>query len=478
MLEQPGVIDALNTYRTVNASLVGSLGGYAAEWTIPIVSGHTIREYRWGDRVIVTREVTSGLSGNTTMWAFSLKPGEEGTVLYNVTASYTVANVTNGPGSSATQRLFGDSPDDSAHLHWNSATMRYWAYSYATGEELWKSEDFDMQGSGWGGEDYHNHYTGTSSTTGRTVGPNRYQTGVSGRVYCYNATHGVIWIYKAADPYTEFQWSDNWWLGTPFATSWDNNKIYFGTLEHSPNQPLPRGGPFICLNATTGEVVWRINGMFRENAWGGQPLLGSGVILTGDTYDQQTYCIGKGPTATTVTAPYEHVTLGSTAIVRGTVMDISPGVSITRVKLRFPYGVPAVSDESMSDWMLYVYKNFARPADAVGVDVTVSVLDSSGSVVESGQVTSDAAGMFSYEFVPEDAGEYSVVASFAGSGSYYGSFAVSHVFAVEEAPAATPTPTPTPVPMSEAYFVPAITGIIVAIVIVGVLLALLLLRKR
>jgi hypothetical protein len=482
----PGVFDALNVYRTVNVSSYGSLGGFTANYTIPDCPG-SVREYRWGDRIIGTYEssYTTNDGGNTTAWAFSLTPESDGKTLpliYNTTVTgYKIANVTDGPSTSFSWRLFGDSAYDSAHVHANSITMRYWAYSYGTGEELWKSEDFNLTG-GWGGETYQDHFSGTSSTTGRQVGYNRYQTGIGGRVYCYNATHGVIWVYTAKDPYTEFQWSDAWWLGTPFATMvgphGQPDKIYFGTLEHSPNQPLPRGGPFICLNATTGEVIWRINGMFRQTGWGGQPLMEAGIILTQDSYDERTYCIGKGPTSTTVTAPDEHVPSGSAAIIRGTVMDISPGCSATQIKLRFPYGVPAVSDESMSDWMLYVYKDFTRPADAVGVNVVITVLDSSNNVVETGQVTSDANGVFSYDFVPDKAGEYSAVASYAGSNSYYGSFAVSNAFAVEEAPAATPTPEPTPVPMSEAYFVPAIVGIIVAIIIVGLLLALLLLRKH
>jgi hypothetical protein len=407
------------------------------------------------------------------MWAFSLEPGKEGTLLYNTDESYELADVEDGPSASVSQRLFGDSPGDSSHLHWNSATMRYWAYSYGTGEELWKSDDFDMEG-GYGGEMYLNHYAGTSSTTGRTVQPNRYQTGVSGIVYCYNATNGLIWTYHATDPYSEILWANDWWQGTPFAIE---DKIYFGHLEHSPIDPLPRGAPFICLNATTGEEIWRVDGMYRQSAWGGQPLIGSGVILTQDTYDQRTWCVGKGPTDTTVTAPDVVVPNGATAIIRGTVMDISPACSDIKLQLRFPYGVPAVSEESMSEWMLHVYKQFERPADAVGVNVTLTVFDSDNQVYDTALVTSDVSGCFSYAFATEDAGEYSVKASFAGSNSYYGSFAVSNPFVVEEAPEPTPSPTPTPESVADAYFVPAVAGIIVALVVVGAVLVLLL-RKR
>jgi len=451
MLEQPDVMETLARERSVNATEIG----WTDEWSIPDdLPGSTS-------------------AGETTMWAFSLEPGDEGELLYKTEASYELSDVEDGPSSSISQRLFGDSPSDSSHLHWNGDTLRYWAYSYGTGEELWKSDDFDMEG-GFGGEHYLNQYTGTSSTTGRTVQPNRYQTGVSGIVYCYNATNGLIWTYHAVDPYSEILWANDWWLGTPFAIA---DKIYFGHLEHSPIDPLPRGGPFFCLNATTGEEIWRVDGMYRQSAWGGQPLLGSGVILTQDTYDQRTWCIGKGPTSTSVTAPDVVVPNGATAIIQGTVMDISPGCSDVKVQLRFPDGVPAVSDESMSEWMKYVYKQFARPADAVGVDVSVTVFDSDGAVYDSATVTSDAYGCFSYELVAEDAGEYSVEASFAGSNSYYGSFALSQPFVVEEAPEPVVEPTPEPESVAELYFVPAVAGIIVVLVVIGVVLVLLLRRR-
>ncbi|UCF44690.1 MAG: hypothetical protein JSW44_02625, partial [Candidatus Bathyarchaeota archaeon] len=69
-----------------------------------------------------------------------------------------------------------------------------------------------------------------------------------------------------------------------------------------------------------------------------------------------------------------------------------------------------------------------------------------------------------------------VIASFLGSGGYYGSFAETAVY-VEEAPQATPPPTPTPESVAEMYFLPMSTGIIVAIVVVGLLLFLLLRRR-
>jgi len=81
--------------------------------------------------------------------------------------------------------------------------------------------------------------------------------------------------------------------------------------------------------------------------------------------------------------------------------------------------------------------------------------------------------MFHCAFTPEVPGEYTIVATFEGSGAYYGSSAETAIN-VEEAPAATPAPTPTPAPMTDTYVMGFGIGIIITIAIVGILL----LRKR
>jgi hypothetical protein len=195
-----------------------------------------------------------------------------------------------------------------------------------------------------------------------------------------------------------------------------------------------------------------------------------------DTYDQRVYAIGKGPSATTVSIQNDVITHGKSVLVTGIVTDVSPGTKDAGLTMRFPNGVTAVADENISDWMLYVYKQFERPADAVGVEVVVTVLDPNNNVYEVGKTTSDADGFFKLAFTPEVPGEYTVIASFAGSKAYYGSHAKTAVN-VEEAPVATPAPTPTPAPMTDTYVMGFGIGIIIAIVAVGLILFLLF-RKR
>jgi len=144
------------------------------------------------------------------------------------------------------------------------------------------------------------------------------------------------------------------------------------------------------------------------------------------------------------------------------------------LEMRFPNGVPVVADENMSDWMQYVYMQFPRPTDATGVEVVVEVLDPNNNYYEVGRTTSDASGFYSIAFTPEVPGKHTIIASFAGSEAYYGSFAETAIN-VEEALQSTPPPTPTPAPMTDMYVLGIGSAVLIA-VIIG--FALLLLRKR
>jgi outer membrane protein assembly factor BamB len=303
---------------------------------------------------------------------------------------------------------------------------------------------------------------------------NVYSAAYSGTIFCYDAKSGdLLWSYDANDPYVEVQWSNNWPLAIQYFA---DGKVYVGHDEHSVTTPSYRGAPFFALNATSGELIWRSNGLFKQTVWGGMSVIGDSIIATMDSYDQKVYAIGKGPSATTVSAPDVGVAYGSSVMIKGTVMDTSPGTKSTVLAARFSNGVPAVSDGNMSDWMLYVYKQFARPADVVGIEVTISVLDENGNYYEIGTTTTSADGFYSLTYTPAIPGTFKVYASFAGSNSYYGSQAETS-FVVDAAPEATAAPTPTPAPMTDAYVLGLGAGAIVAIVVIG-LLIILMLRKR
>jgi hypothetical protein len=155
------------------------------------------------------------------------------------------------------------------------------------------------------------------------------------------------------------------------------------------------------------------------------------------------------------------------------VIDIAAGTEQDEQSARFPNGVPAISDASMSDWMEYVYMQRPRPTNVTGVEVVISVLDPNNNCYEVARTTSESNGYFKATFTPIVPGEYYVYATFEGSNGYWPSNAVTAI-TVDEAPQLTSAPTPVPQAPVETYFTISTVAIIVAIAIVAVLL----LRKR
>jgi hypothetical protein len=260
------------------------------------------------------------------------------------------------------------------------------------------------------------------------------------------------------------------WTQTPFGIC-DGMLFYAQGKMYDP--PMSPGCQELALNATDGTVVWSILAYNVKYP----PAFADGYMVDWNCYDKQMYTFGKGQTATTVDAPMNAVTEGSSLVIRGMVTDQSPGAKDTTRTADFPDGVPAVSDASMRDWMAYVYCQQAKPTNAIGVPVSIDVIDSNNNYRNIGTTTTDASGFYSFQWTPDISGKYTVIATFAGSQSYWGSSSETS-FAVKSAPAATAAPTPTPASIADTYFVPAVAGIIIAIIIGFIVLALLMLRKR
>ena len=71
--------------------------------------------------------------------------------------------------------------------------------------------------------------------------------------------------------------------------------------------------------------------------------------------------------------------------------------------------------------MEYVYMQQPCPTDVTGVPVDISVLDSNGNYRSIGSTTSDGSGKFALTWTPDIPGDFTIVAAFAGSKSYYSS---------------------------------------------------------
>ena len=453
--------------RSYNASVSASQANiWAWNITIPkglpgsarlIYSDDMILGYYRGGTVLTRVEAGITLDNPPFYaWAISLKPESRGQVMWNKTYPMPPGNLTVvfGIGSRA----------DRVWTVWCKETRSHQGFSLDTGEKLWET----------GTQAYMDLY-GIPGVCGYAAYGKLYSLGYAGIVYAYDIKTGELqWTYEAKDPYNEILWSNNWPLKMCFIT---DGKLYITHGEHSPNSPLPRGAPFICLDATTGEEVFRINGAFRGAEWGQNPIIGDSVIASWNSYDNQIYGIAKGPSALTVETTGYGVTAGESLVIQGRVTDISPGLREIGIAERFPQGVPAVADESMSDWMKYVYLQFERPTNTIGVTVKLDALDPNGNYVSLGTTTSDSTGFFNYVWqAPDIPGVYKIIATFPGSDAYYASNSETAAYVTE------PTPTPTtaaikPESMADLYFVPAMVGLFVFVAIIGAAI-MLMLRKR
>jgi outer membrane protein assembly factor BamB len=300
-----------------------------------------------------------------------------------------------------------------------------------------------------------------------------FSYGYGGVITAYEIKTGkVLWNYTAAQFGFESPYG-NYPIGMGAIA---DGKLYMITGEHSVTQPMWRG--FLrCINASNGVELWKI---LHWGADGGASLGGPYVVMADgfvvglDQYDSKIYCYGKGPSATTVEAPMTAIMAGDSVVIRGTVTDQCAGAKKLVDQLGMANGVPAIADESMEAWMEYLYKQQIRPTNATGVEVTLDALDPNGNFIHVGTTTSDTSSFFSYAWAtPDVPGKYTIVATFAGSESYYASYAETAMY-VQEAPPATPPPE-YPQPIDPTWTIIGV-GIVllIAIVIVGILL----LRKK
>jgi hypothetical protein len=117
--------------------------------------------------------------------------------------------------------------------------------------------------------------------------------------------------------------------------------------------------------------------------------------------------------------------------------------------------------------MEYLYMQQAMPKNATGVEVTLDTIDPNGNFVHIGTATSDMSGLFSHMFTPEVPGKYTIIATFAGSASYFSSYAETAI-GVDEAPPVSPPPEyPQPID-NTMTIIGATIAIIIAVALVGV----------
>lgn len=306
-----------------------------------------------------------------------------------------------------------------------------------------------------------------------------YSSAYAGVLYCYNMSTGdVLWTYgnggvPGNDTYSGFQAPGPY---PTFINAIGDDVVYLVTSEHTFETPIYKGALMRAVNATDGTEIWTLPSATGE-FFGISVALADGYTNFFNSYDNQIYTLGRGPSYTAVQAGPKSLVLGSSVVIEGSVTDLSAGTQQTEQAARFPDGVPASSDESMTNWMEYVYQQQPLPTNFTGVEVGLSVVDANNNYRDIGTATTDSKGNYNLVWTPDIPGTYHVIAAFGGTKGYWPSYQET-VFTVTE-PAATPTPVATPPPSTaDLYFLPLSIATIVAVIVIGLLLVLILLRKR
>ncbi len=310
-----------------------------------------------------------------------------------------------------------------------------------------------------------------------------YASGYGGILYCYDMSTGnVLWTYgnggAGNSTYSGFEVPGHYptFVKAIGGNSLSNGVVYTIVTEHTFETPIYKGAKTLAINASDGSEIYALTDATGEFSSSSFAIADSQTNFF-NSYDARIYTLGRGPSLTTVTAGPKSSTLGGNVVIEGTVNDVTAGLQTTEIQGRFPVGVPVASDSSMCDWMAYVFQQQPKPSNFTGVNVNLVALDSNGNYQNLGTVTTDMKGQYSLTWTPTISGDYKLFATFDGTKGYWPSNAETIFNMVE--PAATATPQPTQAPgVSDTYFVPAIAGLFVLVIVVAIVLALLMLRKR
>jgi outer membrane protein assembly factor BamB len=394
---------------------------YSWNVTIPDLPGSAapaIFRVLQDDVMVGTSTTLGGLAGTSTpdpytIWAISLKPQTRGQLMW--LKNYPA------PPNNLTRSIAQVDPVSRVIVINEKETLCYYGINLDTGTQIWgptpREADF-------------NYYADVGLPRNNIAYGRLYSVGYGGNCYCYDLKNGsLLWTYSAsagfATPYGRY----------PIAVgAIADGKVYLFTTEHSANSPLIEGTKLRCVDAYTGIEVWSIFSYGSQNS----VAVADGYAIFINLYDMRIYSVGKGPSATTVSAPQTAVPRGTPVLITGTVTDQTPAIK----------GTPALSDAAMPVWMQYLYMQKPMPENATGVNVTLKVVDPNGNSQTVGNAKSDIGGTYAFAWTPPVEGTYHVIATFGGTASYGSSYASTSFLvgppAAQAIPAQTPTAAPTP----------------------------------
>jgi len=375
--------------------------------------------YQWGTGIqwnvsVPVRSITLPEDGQTYFVSTGFMSGIVGNVLVASAGTVTDARLHAGYDLTTGKELWvKDRTNDQAdyivfaafgegkYCAWDLANMRWVCYDAQTGEKQWTSDEAVYP---WG-------CFLPNSNGGTICNGVLYYGAMDGYLHAVSMSDGKELWKKYAGDTTETAYGTYPMGSGPIIAG---DVVYIGIGEHSPTHPLYRGGKLFAYTLQ-GDLLWEMNGYFSLAA------IADGYLLAQNQYDNMIYCFGKGPSATTVSAPDVGVTTGSSFVISGTVKDMSAGQP----------GTAAIADRDMGKYMAYLKEQQTTTLSSLaGVPVKLTARAPDGNILNIGEVTSDASGYFMATWSTTTTGLYQITATFPGTDSYGSSFATTAFLAV------------------------------------------------
>ena len=141
-----------------------------------------------------------------------------------------------------------------------------------------------------------------------------------GDVYAYNIADGSLkWHYSTPSGGFESPYgTEPLWVFTVGTVAGGELFLPEG---HMYSPPLFHGAQQLALNTTNGNVIWSIDAFDVTSGL----AISDGIATTLNSYDNQIYAYGMGPSSTSISAPQIGVTTATPITITGNVMDISAG---------------------------------------------------------------------------------------------------------------------------------------------------------
>jgi hypothetical protein len=457
-------------YRLIKWTIENSAGegtAYTAYALSPVTDNFTARivsNTTWPFSSLGTCDFEAGYSVNTGSITDPGTAVQSGTIMMgaSLTTGQLLWNITLNADNGYNQFTGVNPRADHGKFATRNRDGSYYCFDMQNGKFLWKSP---MSSYPWGVWEAYN----VESAYGYI-----YMTDYAGVSAIDWNTGEIAWTYIAPTPYafeTPYEVNGTSTYSFHSAGLVADGKLYVVNTEHSPSQPLTRGWRLFCLNATSGQQIWNIsNGQGAPGSRVFQGAIADGYLAITNEYDGYMYVYGKGQSATTITAPQTQITTGTSAIISGTVLDLSPAQE----------GKACVSKESMTAWMEYLHNQKAIPNNITGIPVSIDAFDPNGNAVHIGDTTSDMSGTYSFTWTPSIPGDYKITATFMGDDSYGSSWAETHATVKEAAAVATASPTSTPLSLDAVNnnLIMGIAAATIAIIIAIAIGILLLLRRK